>query len=58
VKGKPVEYKHPKDAELDGIAVIHQELNILPELSVAENLFSRRRKNVWKNRLVENKRDE
>jgi len=39
VKGKPVEYKHPKDAELDGIAVIHQELNILPELSVAENLF-------------------
>lgn len=39
VKGKAVEYKHPKDAELDGIAVIHQELNILPELSVAENLF-------------------
>lgn len=39
VKGKTVHYKHPKEAELDGIAVIHQELNILPELSVAENLF-------------------
>ena len=39
VKGKTVEYKHPKEAELDGIAVIHQELNILPELSIAENLF-------------------
>ncbi|QKS72547.1 sugar ABC transporter ATP-binding protein [Paenalkalicoccus suaedae] len=39
VKGKEVTYKHPKDAELDGIAVIHQELNILPELTVAENLF-------------------
>ncbi|MCM3310880.1 sugar ABC transporter ATP-binding protein [Psychrobacillus sp. MER TA 17] len=39
VKGKEVAYTHPKDAEKDGIAVIHQELNILPELSVAENLF-------------------
>ncbi|SDZ61486.1 ribose transport system ATP-binding protein [Evansella caseinilytica] len=39
VKGKLAEYKHPKDAENDGIAVIHQELNILPELTVAENLF-------------------
>ncbi|WP_069363924.1 sugar ABC transporter ATP-binding protein [Salisediminibacterium beveridgei] len=39
VKGKAVTYTHPKHAEKDGIAVIHQELNILPELSVAENLF-------------------
>ncbi|ADH98433.1 sugar ABC transporter ATP-binding protein [Salisediminibacterium selenitireducens] len=39
VNGKAVEYRHPKEAEKDGIAVIHQELNILPELTVAENLF-------------------
>ena len=39
VKGKQVEYQHPSDAEADGIAVIHQELNILPELTIAENLF-------------------
>ncbi|WP_096435856.1 sugar ABC transporter ATP-binding protein [Alteribacter populi] len=39
VKNKQVKYEHPKDAEQDGIAVIHQELNILPELTVAENLF-------------------
>lgn len=39
VKGKQVNYINPKEAEKDGIAVIHQELNILPELSVAENLF-------------------
>ncbi|WP_227939543.1 sugar ABC transporter ATP-binding protein [Alkalihalobacillus deserti] len=39
VKGRSVVYKGPKDAEKDGIAVIHQELNILPELTVAENLF-------------------
>ncbi|WP_059104767.1 sugar ABC transporter ATP-binding protein [Shouchella shacheensis] len=39
VKGREVIYKHPKEAEKDGISVIHQELNILPELTVAENLF-------------------
>ncbi|OIJ14289.1 D-xylose ABC transporter ATP-binding protein [Anaerobacillus alkalilacustris] len=39
VKGKKVNYRNPKEAENDGIAVIHQELNILPEISVAENLF-------------------
>ncbi|WP_147803704.1 sugar ABC transporter ATP-binding protein [Alkalicoccus halolimnae] len=39
VNGEPVHYKHPREAEKDGIAVIHQELNILPELTAAENLF-------------------
>ncbi len=29
----------PEDAQRLGIAVIHQEFNLLPELSVAENLF-------------------
>ncbi|WP_440894712.1 sugar ABC transporter ATP-binding protein [Amphibacillus sp. Q70] len=49
VKGKAVEYEHPSEAEADGIAVIHQELNILPELTVAENLFLG--KELTKNRL-------
>lgn len=39
VDGKEVVFKSPKDAEKLGIAVIHQELNILPELTVMENLF-------------------
>lgn len=39
VDGKQVEFTSPKDAEGMGIAVIHQELNILPDLTVAENLF-------------------
>ncbi|SES06154.1 sugar ABC transporter ATP-binding protein [Salisediminibacterium halotolerans] len=39
VKEREIEYSHPKEAEGDGIAVIHQELNILPELSVAENFY-------------------
>lgn len=48
VKGNNVSYTHPKDAENDGITVIHQELNILPELSVAENLFLGNEQTVWK----------
>lgn len=39
VDGVPVHFDSPKDAEALGITVIHQELNILPHLSVAENLF-------------------
>ncbi|MBB5172395.1 sugar ABC transporter ATP-binding protein [Texcoconibacillus texcoconensis] len=39
VNDHEVAYKNPQEAEQDGIAVIHQELNILPELSVAENFY-------------------
>lgn len=39
VDGKSYTFTSPKDAEKLGIHVIHQELNILPHLSVAENLF-------------------
>ena len=39
VDGQTVEIGSVADAERAGIAVIHQELNLIPELSVAENLF-------------------
>ena len=39
VDGKGVTFKNNKDAEEHGIAFIHQELNIWPNLSVLENLF-------------------
>ncbi|WP_313533054.1 ATP-binding cassette domain-containing protein, partial [Exiguobacterium sp.] len=39
VDGQDIEYKNPKLAEEAGIAFIHQELNILPDLTVTENLF-------------------
>ncbi|MGY4688887.1 sugar ABC transporter ATP-binding protein [Salibacterium sp. K-3] len=39
VKGEEVTFSHPKEAEKAGIAVIHQELNIIPNLSVTENMF-------------------
>ncbi|MBA2174822.1 sugar ABC transporter ATP-binding protein [Halobacillus locisalis] len=39
VRGEPKTYSNPKEAEKDGIVVIHQELNIIPHLTVTENMF-------------------
>src|SRR5215470_12263194 len=39
VDGKPASIRSTDDAEALGIAIIHQELNIIPQLSVMENLF-------------------
>jgi ribose transport system ATP-binding protein len=38
-KGKPLELKGPRDAQHKGISIIHQELNLVQELSIAENIF-------------------
>ncbi|GHE68591.1 ribose import ATP-binding protein RbsA [Streptomyces spiralis] len=38
-QGEPVAIHSPRDAARHGIAMIHQELNLVPELSVAENVF-------------------
>lgn len=37
--GKEVSFNNPKQAEQMGIGFIHQELNLCPNLDVAENLF-------------------
>lgn len=34
-----VKFKNIKDAQKAGIAIIHQELNLIPTLSITENLF-------------------
>ncbi|MFX3622927.1 MAG: sugar ABC transporter ATP-binding protein [Ectobacillus sp.] len=39
IDGKEQSFKSAKEAEDNGIAFIHQELNILPNLTVAENMF-------------------
>jgi len=39
VDGKEVNFSNPKQAEQNGIVVIHQELNIIPYLTVAQNMF-------------------
>ncbi len=37
--GQPVTLRHPLDAQRLGIAMIHQELNLVDELTVAENIY-------------------
>jgi ribose transport system ATP-binding protein len=39
IDGRPVEIRSPRDAQALGIAMIHQELNLVPELSIADNVF-------------------
>ena len=39
IEGKPVHLSSPKAAEERGIAVIYQEFNLVPSLSVAENVM-------------------
>lgn len=37
--GKEVIFENPKDAADQGVVIIHQELNLIPHLSITENLF-------------------
>lgn len=39
IDGKKVEIKEVKDAQNNGIAIIHQELVLVPHMTVAENIF-------------------
>ena len=39
LNGKEVKFSNPRKAESAGIAIIHQELNLVPHLNVAENIF-------------------
>ena len=39
LNGKSVVFNNAKDAMLNGINIVHQELNLIPHLSVAENIF-------------------
>ncbi|MBN2807825.1 MAG: sugar ABC transporter ATP-binding protein [Prolixibacteraceae bacterium] len=39
LNGKNVAFKDPKEAAENGVVIIHQELNLIPHLSITENLF-------------------
>src|ERR1700754_1618644 len=39
IAGHPRKFRSPADAQAAGIAMIHQELDLVPGLSVAENIF-------------------
>lgn len=39
LQGTPVQFSNPREAQNHGIAIIHQELNLIPCLSICENIF-------------------
>ena len=39
VDGEPVHFRSTRDALAAGIGMVHQELSVVPELTVAENVF-------------------
>jgi len=46
--GKEQQFTNPREAEAAGIAIIHQELNLVPDLSIADNIFlGREPLNAW-----------
>ena len=38
-EGREVEYNNPREAQEDGIVIVHQELNMMGHLTVAQNIF-------------------
>lgn len=55
-KGQPVEFHTPRDALVTGIAMIHQELNLMPHLTVAHNIFIGREPRWMGGLLLDEKR--
>lgn len=49
--GKPWKPKGSAEARTQGIAMIHQELNIIPEMTVAQNIYLGREM-MEKNRIL------
>lgn len=47
IDGRGVDIRSTRQAEACGIAIIHQELNLIPQLSVMENLFLGREPARW-----------
>jgi ABC-type sugar transport system ATPase subunit len=50
LQGRPVRFSGPREAEDAGIRIIYQELNLVPQLTVADNIFLGREE-TWGGRL-------
>lgn len=55
LKGQPYHSKNPKDALNHGISMIYQEFNLLPDLTVAENIFVAREPHRFHNLLIDDR---
>ncbi len=47
VNGKPANFRGTRDAEEAGVSIIHQELNLVEQLSAAANIFLGREIRTW-----------
>lgn len=39
LKGQPIHFRTTAEAQAAGVTMVHQELNLIPQLNVAENIF-------------------
>lgn len=53
-EGKEVEFTNPRDAQDAGIVIVHQELNMMGHLTVAQNIFIGRE--MMKGKLIDDKK--
>ncbi|WP_165311604.1 ribose ABC transporter ATP-binding protein RbsA [Vibrio ziniensis] len=53
-QGQTAAFKGPRDSQQAGISIIHQELNLIPELTIAENIFLGREKTSSMGRILWN----
>lgn len=56
IGGKRCDFLGPKDSQKAGIAIIYQELNLIPELTVAENIFLAREPAMGKTGIIDRKK--
>ncbi|MCI8465655.1 MAG: sugar ABC transporter ATP-binding protein [Lachnospiraceae bacterium] len=55
-KGQEVDFKAPHDALTAGISMIHQEISLIPTVSVAENIWIGREKNYTRAGIINTKK--
>ena len=58
VKGQVTHFKSPAEAIAAGISMIHQEISLIPSLSVAENIWLHREDRFMRGGLISNRRRE
>ncbi len=49
IDGKPIHIKSPHDSKKKGVAIIYQELTLIPELTVTQNIFLGKEKSILLN---------
>ena len=46
IRGRLLRFRSPREAAAQGVAIIHQELSLVPSMSVADNIFLGRERSV------------